>query len=101
MDTLFVFQLLFLSLVISAILVYLNKMGLFGNALLGLLCGILLIVVILVLVVRAIYTAKSRDQRFWNRRVFNKKSVPQGSGPGSICPPAEGFETSRPAPVNE
>lgn len=101
MDTLFVFQLLFVSLVISAILVYLSNIGLFGSALLGLLCGLLLVVVILVLVVRAIYTAKIRDQRYWNRRQFNKKSVPQGSGPGSICPPAEGFEDSKPAPLNE
>lgn len=101
MDTLFVFQLLFISLVISAILLYLTKIGIFGNALLGLLNGILLVLVILVLVVRAIYTERIRDQRYWNRRVFNKKAVSQGSGPGSICPPAEGFENSRPAPVNE
>ena len=101
MDTLFVFQLLFVSLVLSAIFVYLSKIGLFGAPLLGLLCGILLITVILVLVVRSIYTARSRDQRYWNRRQFNKKSVPQGSGPGSICPPTEGFMNSQPAPLNE
>lgn len=101
MDTLFVFQLLFVSLVTCAILAYLSQMGLFGNALLGVLCGILLIIVILVLISRAMYTAKSRDQRYWNRRVFNKKSVPQGSGPGSICPPAEGFQASQPAPLDE
>lgn len=101
MDTLFVFQLLFMSLVVSAILVYLSTIGLFGYALLGLLCGLLLVAVILILVVRSIYTAKSRDQRYWNRRQFNKKSVPQGSGPGSICPPTEGFMNSQPAPLNE
>ena len=101
MDTLFVFQLLFVTLVLSAIVVYLSKIGLFGNALVGLLCGVLMIVVILVLVVRANYTAKTRDQRYWNRRQFPKRSVPQGSGPGSICPPAEGFVTSQPAPLNE
>lgn len=101
MDTLFVFQLLFLSLVVSAILVYLSGIGLFGSGLLGLLCGLLLVAVILVLVVRAIYTAKIRDQRFWNRRQFPKKDVPQGSGPGSICPPNEGFENSQPALLDE
>ena len=101
MDTLFVFQLLFVSLVLSAIFVYMSKIGLFGNALLGLLCGLLLLIVIMVMVVRAIYTAKTRDQRYWNRRQFNKKSVPQGSGPGTICPPAEGFVNSSPAPLNE
>ena len=101
MDTLFVFQLLFVSLVLSAIFVYLSKIGLFGPALLGLLCGLLLVIVILVLVVRAIYTAKARDQRYWNRRQFSKKSVPQGSGPGSICPPTEGYEDSKPAPLDE
>jgi hypothetical protein len=101
MDTLFVFQLLFLSLVVSAILVYLSGIGLFGSGLLGLLCGLLLVAVILVLVVRAIYTAKTRDQRYWNRRQFPKKTVPQGSGPGSICPPNEGFENIQPAPLDE
>lgn len=101
MDTLFVFQLLFVSLVISALVVYMSRIGLFGNALVGLIVGILLVIVILVLVVRAIYTARSRDQRYWNRRQFNKKSVPQGSGPGSICPPSEGFKDSQPAPLNQ
>jgi hypothetical protein len=101
MDTLFVFQLLFVSLVLSAIFIYMSKIGLFGNALLGLLCGLLLLAVIFVMVIRAIYTAKSRDQRYWNRRQFNKRSVPQGSGPGSICPPTEGFEDSSPALLNE
>ena len=101
MDTLFVFQLLFVSLVLSAIFVYMNKVGLFGGALLGLLCGILLVIVVLVLVVRAIYTARQRDQRYWNRRQFVKRAVPQGSGPGSICPPTEGFQDSKPAPLDE
>jgi hypothetical protein len=101
MDTLFVFQLLFVSLVLSAIFVYMSKVGLFGGALLGLLCGILLVTVVLVLIVRAIYTNKQRDQRYWNRRQFNKRTVPQGSGPGSICPPTEGFQDSKPAPLDE
>ena len=101
MDTLFVFQLLFVSLTLSALFVYMSRQGLFGNALLGFLVGILLVIVVLVLVVRAIYTARSRDQRYWNRRQFPKKSVPQGSGPGSICPPAEGFKDSEPAPLRE
>jgi uncharacterized protein YeaC (DUF1315 family) len=101
MDTLFVFQLLFLSLVLSAIFLYLSKVGLFGTPLLGFLCGLLLLGVVIVLVVRSMYTANQRDQRYWNRRQFNKKSVPQGSGPGSICPPTEGYQDSKPAPLNE
>jgi hypothetical protein len=101
MDTLFVFQLLFVSVTLSALFVYLSRMGLFGNALLGLLVGVLLVLVVLTMVVRAMYTARSRDQRYWNRRQFNKKSVPQGSGPGSICPPTEGFVDSQPAPLRE
>ena len=99
MDTLFVFQLLFVSLALTTLFVYLSRIGLFGNALLGLLVAILLVIVILVLVVRAIYTARTRDQRYWNRRQFTKRAVPQG--PGSICPPAEGFQDSQPAPLNE
>ena len=101
MDTLFVFQLLFLTLVFSAILLYLSKVGLFGTPLVGFLSGILLLGVVIVLIVRSMYTASQRDQRYWNRRQFNKKSVPQGSGPGSICPPTEGYQDSKPAPLNE
>ena len=100
MDTLFVFQLLFVSLVVSALFVYLSSIGLFAKPLLGFMVGLLLVGVVLVLVARAIYTSRIRDQRFWNRRQFNKKAVPQGSGPGSICPPAEGFADSQPAPLN-
>jgi hypothetical protein len=101
MDTLFVFQLLFISLAASGALLYLSKIGLFGSALLGLLCGLLLVMVILVLVVRAIYTERTRDQRYWNRRQFAKRSVPQGPGPGSCPSTEEAFQDSQPAPLDE
>lgn len=101
MDTLFVFQLLFMSLVASGVLVYLSSIGLFGPAFLGLLCGLLLVGVILVLVVRAIYTARTRDQRYWNRRQFAKRPVPQGAGPGSCPSTDEAFQGSQPAPLDE
>jgi hypothetical protein len=99
MDTLFVFQILFVTLLVSATLVFLTRIGILPNALLGVLSGILLFVVIVVIVNRARYTARTRDQRYWNRRQFPKKEQGMES-PGSICPPAEPSDTtSQPASV--
>lgn len=97
MDTLFVFQILFVTLLLAAGLAYLNRIGLLSTTFLGLLVGILLFVDIAILINRFMYTQKVRDQRYWNRRLFTKKSVPQGSG-SSICPPAEADTNSQPAP---
>ena len=96
MDTLFVFQILFVTLLLAAGLAYLHSMGLLSMTFLGLLVGMLLFVDIAILINRFMYTQKVRDKRYWNRRLFTKKSVPQGSG-SSICPPAETGTESQPA----
>ena len=95
MDTLFVFQIMFVTLLITAALVYLNSLGFLSTTILGLVVGILLFVDIAILINRFNYTYKVRDQRYWNKRQFEKKSVPQGSG--SICPPGEEATESQPA----
>jgi len=95
LDTLFVFQILFVTLLLTAGLVYLNKLGFLSMTILGLVVGILLVIDIVVLVNRFNYTQKVRDKRYWNRRTFDKKDIPQGSG-SSICPPGEEPTDSQP-----
>ena len=96
LDTLFVFQVLFVTVLLAAGLTYLNKIGLLSTPLLGIITGILLFIAIAVLINRFQYTQKVRDQRYWNKRQFEKKSIPQGSG-SSICPPGEEPTESQPA----
>lgn len=96
LDTLFVFQILFVTLLLTAGLVYLNKIGVLSMTLLGITVGILLFIDIAVLVNRFNYTQKIRDKRYWNRRTFDKKDIPQGSG-SSVCPPGEVETESQPA----
>jgi hypothetical protein len=98
LDTLFVFQILFVTLLLTAGLVYLNKLGFLSTTILGIVVGILLLIVIAVLINRFNYTKRVRDQRYWNRRQFDKKDLPQGSG-SSICPPGEELTESEPAPA--
>lgn len=96
LDTLFVFQIVFVTLLVVAALSYLNRIGLLSMAILGVITGILLFVDIAVLINRFRYTQRARDQRYWNKRQFDKKAVPQGSG-SSICPPGEESTESQPA----
>jgi hypothetical protein len=96
MDTLFVFQLLFVTLLLAAGLAYLNTIGILSMTMLGLLVGLLLFIDIAVLLRRYNYTKRIRDQRYWNKRQFTKKELPQGSG-SSVCPPGEEVVESEPA----
>jgi hypothetical protein len=94
LDTLFVFQILFVTILLSAGLVYLNRLGFISSSMMGLAVGILLFIDIAVLINRYTYTKQKRDQRFWNRRVYPRKTIPQDSG--STCPPAEEAVESEP-----
>jgi hypothetical protein len=95
LDTLFVFQVVFVTLLVVAALSYLNKIGFLSMTILGVITGILLFVDIAILINRFRYTKQARDQRYWNKRQFDKKAVPQGSG-SSICPPGEESTESQP-----
>lgn len=87
LDTLFVFQLIFISLLAVSVLVYFQKAGFFNQALLGVFSGIFLFVMILVIANRSMYTNNTRDKRYWNRRIFPKASskIPGGTA----CPSTE------------
>jgi len=66
LDTLFVFQLIFISLCTLAAIAFAAKMGFISNTLVG----ILIVVMILLISNRAIYTDKVRNKRYWNKRIY-------------------------------
>ena len=96
MDTLFVFQILFITVLIAAGLAYLNKIGILPMTAVGLAIGVLLIIDIAVLVSRYSYTNNKRNKRYWNKQNFPRKQIPQGDS-GSVCEGMEGAMESLPA----
>jgi hypothetical protein len=70
LDTLFVFQLIFISLCALAAIAFAAKMGFISNTLVGILIGIQIVVMILLISNRAIYTDKVRNKRYWNKRIY-------------------------------
>lgn len=80
LDTLFVFQLIFISLCLLAVLAYLMKIGVIGAGVFGAMIGILIVVNILVIANRAVYTDKVRDKRYWTKRSFGIVGSPLPGG---------------------
>jgi hypothetical protein len=70
METLFVFQVLFIALMIVAILLYLRGAGIIGTAFVAYASLLLILVVVLIIINRSMYTNRIRDKRTWNRRDF-------------------------------
>ena len=76
MDTLFISQLLFISLVFLAPLLYLKKQYLIPS---GVFYGVSILVALIFIftvVFRVQYHDKSRNRHFWNRRRFTEYSEP-------------------------
>lgn len=70
LDTLFVFQMVFITLTLTAPLLYLSKSGVIPPSITYLLFSLLCIAIILTLVVRIQYNTQARSNLFWNRRRF-------------------------------
>ena len=70
MDTLFVFQLIFISLLFIGILLSLKGQGIVGGAFVWYSMGIVLFLNVLIIVNRSVYTNTKRDSKYWNRRNF-------------------------------
>jgi hypothetical protein len=75
-DTLFFLQLLFITLTITAPLLYMSRIGLIPNSVFYSLTVLLTVALVLTLAVRLIYTKDVRDMRFWNRRRFAQMGGP-------------------------
>jgi hypothetical protein len=71
MDTLFVFQLIFISLLFVGILMGLKLRGVVGSLFVSYCVLVLLFLLIIIIVNRAVYTNKHRDTQNWNRKKFN------------------------------
>ena len=86
MDTLFVFQLLFISLIFIGILLIFKGQGILGRSFTWYSIGIVSILVLLITINRYMYTINKRDHRHWNRKNFagdNSKPSPLGRGDAS------------------
>lgn len=71
MDTLFVFQLLFISMLIICILMMFSYRGIIGRHFVGYTFGILVLINILVIINRSMYTNNIRDKHLWDKVLFN------------------------------
>lgn len=83
LDTLFVFQLIFISICFLAVLAFLIKLGFINSAVFGICVGIAIVVMILIIANRAVYTEKVRDKRYWSKRNYGIVGSPL---PGGIVP---------------
>jgi hypothetical protein len=80
-DTLFLFQVIFIGVCFLAVIATASKMGYIGNGLVGMLMGLVLVIVVLVVVNRAAYTDIQRDKRYWSKRIMaTNGSLPGGLG---------------------
>jgi hypothetical protein len=84
MDTLFFFQILFLSLLILAIFAYGSRVGFFSTSLVLYVALILLLIDILIFVGRLAYTTNTRDPEIWSRKRFTQEQPV--SSPGGPVP---------------
>jgi hypothetical protein len=83
-DTLFVFQFIFITLLVLSIITGLWKYGLIPNGVFGMLTFGLLLVLALTIAYRAMYTDDVRNKYYWSRRDFGK--MPTTIIPAPDCP---------------
>jgi hypothetical protein len=82
LETLFLLQILFMSVLILCVFLFLSKQGFISSATAGTLSVILLLIVAYVIYTRWNYTHATRDTRLWNRRIFpaEEGGVKQNNG---------------------
>ena len=70
-DTLFFFQLLFISLMFVTVLMCMQSMGQVGGDFVHYSIGVLTIINVVIIINRSVYTEKKRDTRAWNKKRFS------------------------------
>ena len=86
MDTLFVFQILFMSLLFVGLLLMLKNQGYLADIFVWYSMGAILFIVIVMIINRSIYTNTRRDTRFWSKKRFegdNSRDSPLARGDAS------------------
>jgi len=76
LDTLFVLQMAFIYLTLTAAMLYGMNIGLIPSSVFYGVTGVFSIALVLTMIVRYQYTSKTRDNRLWNRRRFAKMGPP-------------------------
>ena len=74
LDTLFFLQVLFISLTLTAVFLFLMKNGLLPYYLFGLFSFLTVAFAVIVLIYRARFTAVKRDGRYWNKQKWGQPS---------------------------
>lgn len=87
LDTVFVMQILFISLTLVAILSYMLTNGYISHSLFAFLCYSIAAVAIMMLVFRWRYTNVARDGRYWHKTRFQRQNKARGDG---VCPVTSG-----------
>lgn len=101
MDTLFIFQLIFISLLFIGILISLKVKGVVGAGFVWYSMAVLLILLIIIIVNRSVYTNTRRDTKYWNRKRFdgdNTVNSPLGRGDASYLTYIDSIRKAYPAP---
>lgn len=96
-DTLFMYQLGFISILSIVLLTLLKKSGLLGGGLYWYLSAFVVVVFVFTLLYRIIYTEMVRDKFYWSRRKFGSMNTPPASGSGE-CPTS--FESMKQSSLN-
>jgi len=73
-ETLFVYQMLLIAITLSIIFTYLWAKLIMGNGLYFILFILVWLVFSFIVLNRAQYTDKSRDKKYWNRRLFKEEA---------------------------
>ena len=83
-ETLFVFQILFISLLFIAFLAFLQRLGYFSNLFFGAIAGLAMFIVAATIANRANYTNRIRSKRYWHKKDMTRTGS-EGSGGGTNC----------------
>jgi hypothetical protein len=75
-DTLFVFQIIFISILLNTVFLALYRYGITGGAFYTFVTFFIVIIMVFIIINRANYTEQIRDKRHWNRRTFFKAPAP-------------------------
>jgi hypothetical protein len=99
-DTIFVFQLMFIAILIVIVLLYLKSIGIVTAFFVYPVCVLLTIIVIFILVNRIVLTNNIRDKRNWSKLDFGDgKRVPSGYISAGTDKGEFGIQAPPPPPV--
>jgi len=103
MDTLFVFQLLFITLMFTTILMVLKGQGFLNAAFVWYTMGLLMLLIVMIIINRSMYTNTKRDSRSWNKKHFdgdNTQASPLGRGDTSYQTHIDSVRSAYGAPAD-